>query len=61
MKNYTPPELTEYGDVAAITAIFGNAFTGDVLLDTNGDVVQEGNLSISADPCGAQTDDPNCG
>lgn len=49
-KPYTPPTLTDYGDVADLTGIFGAASTGDVLVDTNGNVVQEGNLSIDACP-----------
>ena len=42
MKPYSAPQLTEYGDIAELTAIFGGAFTGDVLVDLNGDVVQDG-------------------
>jgi hypothetical protein len=47
---YTPPALAEYGDVAEITGVLGSAFTGDVLVDVNGNVEQEGNLSINACP-----------
>ena len=50
MKPYSAPQLTEYGDIAELTAIFGGAFTGDVLVDLNGDVVQTGTLSIDACP-----------
>ena len=50
MKKYSSPKLTEYGDIAELTAIFGGAFTGDVLVDLNGDVVQTGTLSIDACP-----------
>lgn len=47
-KLYQMPRLTLLGDIAELTGIFGNAFTGDVLVDQNGNVVQRGNLSISA-------------
>ena len=50
MKPYTAPKITEYGDVADLTAILGNAFTGDVLVDTTGNVEQSGNLSLDACP-----------
>lgn len=50
MKQYTSPQLTEYGDVADLTAIFGSATTGDVLVNTTGQVVQEGTGSIDACP-----------
>ena len=50
MKTYTTPTLTEFGDIAEITGVLGNAFTGDVLVDTTGNVEQEGNLSIDACP-----------
>ena len=50
MKNYSSPKLTEYGDIADLTAILGGAFTGDVLVDTNGNVEQTGNQSLDACP-----------
>ena len=50
MKNYTSPQLTEYGDVADITAIFGSAMVGDVLVNPAGDPVQTGFGSIDACP-----------
>ncbi len=49
-KHYASPKLTEYGEIAEITGILGAAFTGDVLVDVNGNVEQEGNLSIDACP-----------
>ncbi len=49
-KRYSAPEVTEYGDIAEITGVLGSAFTGDVLVDTSGNVEQEGNLSIDACP-----------
>ena len=48
MKNYSSPTLTDYGSIVELTGIFGDAFTGDVLIDQNGDVVQTGDLSIDA-------------
>ena len=51
MKNYTPPALVEYGDIASITAVLGGAFDGDVLVDTTGQVEQTGNLSLNAGAC----------
>lgn len=50
MKHYRTPELVQHGDIAQLTAIFGGAYTGDVLIDENGDVVQQGNQSIDACP-----------
>lgn len=50
MKNYLAPTLTDYGSIADLTGVLGSAFTGDVLVDTNGNVEQEGNLSINACP-----------
>ena len=50
MKNYTSPKLTEYGDIADLTAVLGSMFTGDVLVDTTGNVEDTGNLSIDACP-----------
>ena len=48
--SYEGPVLTEYGDVASLTGILGARFTGDILVDVNGNVEQEGNLSIDACP-----------
>jgi hypothetical protein len=50
MKNYTAPALTNYGSIADLTGVLGNVSTGDVLVDTNGNVEQEGNLSVDACP-----------
>ena len=49
-RSYSPPEITDYGDVTDITGIFGSASTGDVLVDVNGNVVMEGTGSIDACP-----------
>lgn len=49
-KAYIRPEVAELGDIAELTGIFGKRFTGDVLVDPNGNVVQRGDLSISACP-----------
>lgn len=50
MKNYSTPKLTDYGSIADLTGIFGSSVTGDVLVDVNGQVVQEGEGSIDACP-----------
>lgn len=50
MKSYRTPELTQHGDIAQLTAIFGGAYTGDVLVNENGEVVEQGNQSIDACP-----------
>lgn len=47
---YKCPTVIEYGDIAYLTAILGNAFTGDVLVDTTGNVEQTSNLSLDACP-----------
>ena len=49
-RTYQVPVLNEYGDVASLTGILGARFTGDILVDVNGNVEQEGNLSIDACP-----------
>ena len=49
-KLYSAPKLTEYGDIVDLTAIFGNASVGDVLVNPNGQVVQTGLGSIDACP-----------
>lgn len=50
MKPYSAPKLTEYGDVADLTAIFGSENVGDVLVNPSGQVVQTGLGSIDACP-----------
>ena len=50
MKAYNAPALVDYGDVADITGILGEVASGDVLVDVNGQIQQEGNLSIDACP-----------
>ena len=57
MKTYSSPKLTEYGDIADLTAIFGSSETGDVLVNPAGDVVQTGLGSLDACP----TQDPTQG
>jgi hypothetical protein len=56
-KNYTSPALTEYGDIADLTAIFGSEMTEDVLVNPAGNVVQTGTGSLDACP----TRNPNAG
>ena len=60
-KQYVKPEVTAYGRIDALTQIFGEVSAGDALYDPNGNVHSTGNLSIDADPCGSQTNDPICG
>ena len=50
VKSYQSPTVSDYGDIAAVTGIFGNPQPGDVLVDLNGDVVQDGDNSINACP-----------
>ncbi|MEM8598316.1 MAG: lasso peptide [Bacteroidota bacterium] len=50
MKTYSAPMLTEYGDVAAITATLGDPFTGDQSFDVDGNVIEEGLNSINQCP-----------
>jgi hypothetical protein len=47
-RSYSSPRVSEFGDIAKITGIFGAPFTGDVLVNETGQVVQEGNNSINA-------------
>ena len=49
-KHYDPPQLTEYGDIADLTAIFGSSEAGDVLVNPAGNVVQTGTGSLDACP-----------
>ena len=60
MKTYIAPRLTEYGDVAAITAVSGGPFTGDFNYDVNGDVQSEGQNSISNCPVVDGSTLPTC-
>ncbi len=50
MKTYITPALTEYGDVAALTATLGNPFTGDVSFDVDGNIIETGENSINQCP-----------
>jgi hypothetical protein len=45
---YQTPRLVAFGSVARKTLIFGAASAGDVLLDKNGEIVLEDDLSIDA-------------
>jgi len=49
-QQYLSPELTDFGDIADVTGIFGTASIQDVLLNPAGQVVQEGTGSINACP-----------
>ncbi len=57
MKSYTTPTLTEYGDVAAITATLGDPFTGDLSFDVDGNVLDSGTNSVNQCPT---IDNQNC-
>jgi hypothetical protein len=50
MKHYSAPQLTDYGDVAAITATLGDPFTGDVSFDVDGNILETGQNSINQCP-----------
>jgi hypothetical protein len=50
MKNYAAPQLTQYGSISEITGIFGGPAPSDVLVNPNGEIVQEGEQSINACP-----------
>lgn len=47
---YGRPSLTSYGDVDALTGVFGNPSSGDVASNLSGNVVQEGGLSVDSCP-----------
>ena len=40
MKSYTSPKLTDYGDIAEVTAIAGAISAGDILVNGSGDVIK---------------------
>lgn len=50
MQNYMAPCVTDYGDVAQITATLGDPFTGDQSFDVDGNVIEEGLNSINQCP-----------
>ncbi len=50
MKPYTTPKLTVYGDVTQVTATLGDPFTGDVALDLDGNIVEQGMNSVAQCP-----------
>lgn len=60
MKAYSAPKVTEYGDIASITAVSGGPFTGDVNYDVNGTVDQTGLNSISNCPIVNGSTLPTC-
>ena len=49
-KTYSAPRVTEYGDIAAITATLGDPFTGDASFDLDGNIITEGLNSINQCP-----------
>ena len=49
-KTYTAPRVTEYGDIAAITATLGDPFTGDASFDLDGNIIVEGLNSVNQCP-----------
>ena len=57
MKTYSAPQVTEYGDIAAITATLGDPFTGDASFDLDGNIIVEGLNSVNQ--CGTQNNE-NC-
>ena len=46
MKTYNTPSLVEYGQVGALTGIFGSDMSPDQSFDENGNVIQTGTGSI---------------
>lgn len=50
MKNYTAPQLIEYGDVAELTATLGDPFTGDTSFDVDGNILDTGLNSVDQCP-----------
>ena len=57
MKTYNAPALVEYGQVGALTGIFGSDVTQDQSFDPTGKVIATGTGSI--DQC-ATPNDINC-
>ena len=45
---YGNPTVTDFGDISDVTGIFGGVLPGDVLVNTTGQIVQEGPTSIDA-------------
>ena len=46
MKTYNTPSLVEYGQVGALTGIFGSELVEDQSFGTSGEVIDEGTGSI---------------
>jgi hypothetical protein len=57
MKAYNTPSLVEYGDVSALTGIFGSSAVQDTSYDPNGTIIDQQTGSI--DQC-ATTNQTNC-
>lgn len=49
-KLYTAPELSDYGDIADLTATLGSPFSGDVSFDVDGNILEEGMGSTNQCP-----------
>lgn len=49
-RSYEAPRLTDYGDVAAVTATLGDPFTGDQSFDVDGNIIVSGLNSINQCP-----------
>ncbi len=50
MQTYSAPAITDYGDVAAVTATLGDPFTGDVSFDVDGNILETDINSINQCP-----------
>ncbi len=50
MKPYARPILTDYGDVAQVTATLGAPFTGDASYDVDGNIIETGMNSVGQCP-----------
>ncbi|GAB5536499.1 MAG: hypothetical protein Rubg2KO_27480 [Rubricoccaceae bacterium] len=54
MKTYNAPALVEYGQVGALTGIFGSDMTQDQSFDPNGKVIATDPTGGSIDQCATQ-------
>ncbi|GAB5537876.1 MAG: hypothetical protein Rubg2KO_41250 [Rubricoccaceae bacterium] len=59
MKTYNAPALVEYGQVGALTGIFGSDMTQDQSFDPNGKVISSDPIGGSIDQC-ATGNNVNC-
>ncbi len=57
MKEYTPPALTEYGGINALTGFSGSTTEQDVIFTPNGQVLLAGPASEFACQIGAPASD----